>query len=224
MKHSLLMAVTLLLAASPLFAQAGRGGIMGAGGGSVQMVCTAKGLFALRNGVLVKFDAATLKEAQLLEIFGPMPERPADNADREAMQKYMADMQQRRAAAVMLVKDNSLLVIIGDGFARINQDTLEVEATADLKNPADAGAAGAAAGARTVEPAPTCLLVEDTLYLLRSREVLSISVTDGKILARSPLPQQLQPAQMNFQRGAGGQGGAQGGRRGQPQPGAPAGQ
>jgi uncharacterized membrane protein YgcG len=129
------------------------------------------------------------------------------------------------AAAAMIPKDNSLLIIIGDRFGRFNQDTLAVEAKADLTNPTPAPEAEN--GRPRQEPAPGYALVENTLYLLRGTEMLALSITDGKILNRSALPKELEALQFNFfgggnrgnmggggNRGGGNRGGAGGGENG----------
>jgi hypothetical protein len=210
MKSLFLALTTLLLATGALFAQGFGGGMPGGNSGNPLMVSTPKGLFALRGGVLAKFNPTTLKSEQIFELFGPMPERPANATDRDAMQKYFTELQRRNAPPVMLVKDNSLLIVIGDGFARLEQDTLKVEATGDLRAP---GAAAPAGGRGRAEGAPGYLLVNNTLFLMRGTELLSVSVTDGKVLARSPLPKELQPQAMTLPN-MGGRDAGRGGRAG----------
>ncbi|MHB9026609.1 MAG: hypothetical protein ACYC7E_20955 [Armatimonadota bacterium] len=199
----LLVVCVVLLAAGALFAQGtDSGSKTGTGESSAQLVFTTKGLFALRSGVLVKYDVATLKPAlPPFELFGKAPDPPAANADQPIQQKYRTEMMRRMAPAMMVPKDNSLLIIIGDGYARINQDTLKVEAKADLKNPT--AAPEAETGRPRTEPAPAYALVENTLYLLRGTEMLALSITDGKIINRSPLPKELEPIQFNFFGGRG---------------------
>lgn len=211
MKH-LFSALLLVLATGILFAQGFGGGMPGGNSGNTLLVNSPKGLFALRAGVLAKFDAATLKSALVFELFGPMPERPTDNNNRDAMQKYVTELQRRMAPPIMLVKDDALLVVIGDGFARINQDTLKVEATADLSPPGAPVAADAGRGFRNTDIVPGYLLVNNTLFLMRGTELLSLSVTDGKILARTPLPKELQPLQLNLPAGGRGNQPAGGGQ------------
>jgi len=212
MKHLVVMSMVLVLAAGALFAQA-PAPVTGPNTGSTVLVNTPKGLFALRDGVLAKYDIATLKPAQELQLFGPMPAPPADFTDNTARQKYFSEFQRRTAPAIMIPKDTSLLVVVSDGFARINQDTLKVEASADLT---PAGGTTTAAGGGMGRgfqqaAAPGFLLNGNTLYVMTGKEMLSINITDGKILARTALPQDLQPLQMNFP-GGGGPGGGRGGR------------
>lgn len=219
MRYLVVMSV-LLLAACALFAQ-GFGNMMGGNQGSTIMLHTSKGLFVLRSGVLAKFNTSTLKVDKELSLFGAAPTMPADRTDRTAMQAYMTDMQRRNAPGILLVKDNSLILLVGDGFARINQDTLTVEAAATIAPEATADttttAPGGGAAFRMPTAAPSYLLSENTLFLMRGTEILSINVTDGKTLSRAALPKELQPTAMNFggrNNGAGGGGGGRGNRGG----------
>lgn len=207
MKHLFSAVLILLLAAGALLAQGpGGGGAQGPGGGGMHvtgntlMATTPKGLFVLRNGVLGKFEPATLKSTAVLELFGPLPAAPAAG-DRDARQAYSNEVQKRMAAPIMLVKDNTLLVVIGDGFARIDQETLKSDALSLTSPNAPAQADGR--GFRQ-EGEPGYLLVGNTLYLMRGMEILSIDIANMKILARGPLPKELQPLQFNFGGGFGG--------------------
>lgn len=217
MRRLFLLLAMFVLAAGSLFAQGIGGGMTpGAGQGGTILVNTTKGLFALRNGTLAKYNATTLKQVQELSLFGAAPEAPADATDRAAMMKYYTDLQRRQAPAIMIAKDDSLLVVIGDGFARINQETLKPEATATLTAPGATTDAATPAAARITEPTPGYTLSGDTLFLMRGTELIAITVTDGKILSRVTLPKELQPVQMFGGRGGagGGAGGAGGGRGG----------
>ncbi|MHB9133023.1 MAG: hypothetical protein ACYDBB_18300 [Armatimonadota bacterium] len=197
MKRILLTTVALLFAIGPLFAQGmgGNGGV-----GATNMLMTDKGLFVLRSGMLVKYDAAALKQAGEIELFGPAPAAPAENADRAARQKYNAEIARRLAPAIMLVKDNWLLIVIGDGFTRISQDTLKPEATGSLlpeKAPAADAAPGAAPGGGrgmfgAAEQVSGYLLVDNTLYLARSKELLAVDIMAGKVASRIDLPKGFQ--------------------------------
>lgn len=212
MRYFILM-VGLMLASIPLLAQGfGRMPMMNMGGANTVMVSSTKGLFALRNGVIVKYTISPFQQAQELQLFGAAPQAPTDTTDQAAMQKYYADVQRRVASAIMLVKDNSLLVVIGDGFARINQDTLVVEATGDLRTQ-DAVDGIAATGRNPMalaEGVGSYLLVDNTLYLMRGTEMLAISITDGKA-THVALPKELQPMQMGMPQMGNRGGNAQGG-------------
>jgi hypothetical protein len=214
MKNFMTMAVTLLCAAGALFAQGFN--MMGGGNVNTIMLKTDKGLFALRNAILVKYDATTLQQVGEFQIFGPAPTMPGDRTDQQAMQDYRTAVQKRQGPAVMIASKDSLLIVIGDGFGRINMDTLKPEAKSSLVAPVDANAVTPATPARAAtEPTPGYVLSDNTLYLMRGKEVLAINITDGTILARTALPAELQPAQSNFV-GRQGMGGAPGGPFGAP--------
>ena len=208
MKRFFGLGLVLLLTAGALFAQAPGGMMMGANAGSTIMLHTAKGLFALRAGVLAKYEFATLQPVKELQLFGPMPAAPADLTNRDAAQKYFTELQRRMAPAIMIPKDNSLLIAVGDGFARVNQDTLKVEVTGDITQ--KVAETTTERGGRMMDGAPGYVLVGDTLVLMRSKEILSISTVTGKVIARTALTKELQPVQFNF----GGRGGFRGGNGG----------
>jgi len=231
MKYFMTMSLVLLLASGAIFAQRANFN-MGGGNLTTIMLKTDKGLFALRSGVLVKYDATTLQQIAEYKIFGDAPTapvRPTDMTDQAAvaawrtdMQTYTTSLQKRQGAALMISTKDSLLIVIGDGFGRISQDTLKPEAKASLLPPATAPAvvdpnAPAAPVRQTVEPVPGYVLDGTTLFLMRAKEVLSINTVDGTIIARSTLPVELQPAAQNMfnpgggRGGAGGNGGAAGG-------------
>ena len=213
MNRYLVMSLVLLFAAGALFAQTAAGTTQaGPNEGGTVMVNTPKGLFVMREGVLAKYDLATLKQEKELELFGAPPAAPAADADRETRTKYFTEIARRAAPALLIPKENSLLLVIGDHFASISQDTLKVEVTGDLTplvKPTET-AGGMGFGMRS-ESAPGYLLTGNTLYLMRGTEILAVSITTGKVLVRSALPKELQPTQMNFG-GMGGMGGGRGNR------------
>jgi len=201
------MIAMLMLATGALFAQGFGGGM----GGNTAMVSTPKGLFALRAGVLAKINPATLKTEQVLEMFGAMPAAPAQGADEQTRRAYFTELQRRNAPAIMLVKDNSLLLLIGDGFARISQDDItKLEASASLKDPNAAADGGNNPFGRMAEPMPGTLLLTNTLVVMRSKMIYSINIADGKYTSAA-LDAKLQPQQMPRMGGGPGGGGAAGG-------------
>ena len=198
MRYLPLVIVAVILSASSLFAQDYMGSMPREGSvGSTQMVYSSHGLFVLRTGVLAKYDPQTLQEVQVFELFGPAPESPEDSTDRAGQQAYFAEMPRRMAPALMLTHEDSLLIIVGNGFARIDQETLKVEATADLTMPEEGEGPEFGRVLRRAEPVPTYLLVGDTIYLTRSQEILALGVTEGEILGRTPLPEEMHPAPMS---------------------------
>ena len=114
--------------------------------------------------------------------------------------------------AIMIAQGDSLIVVIGDGFARLSQDTLAVEAHADLTPPAVAGADATQQRGFQMDPMPGYLLTDTTLYLMRPQELFAITTADGK-LTRTALAKELAPLP-NLFGGGGGRLGGGGGRPG----------
>ena len=215
MKTLMTLTITLLLASGALFAQGFTFNLNGTnlfntlqGGANSNTILlkTDNGLFALRSAVLVKYDATTLQQLGEFQIFGPAPEMPtmdAENPDVQdyvtALQNYFKDQQKRQGPALMIASKDSLLVVIGNGFGRINQQTMKLEAKASLLPPTATPPNGGDQQAPPIlqflapaEPTPGYVLAGTTLYLMRGKEVLAINTTDGTILARTSLPAELQ--------------------------------
>ena len=208
MRRLLTIGVFLVLAVNMLYAQ----GM----GSNTQVANTDEGLFVMRAGVVAKFDVETLQVKGEYPLFGAAPQMPADRTDQAAMRAYRTEMQRRNAPGVLLTTKESLLILIGDGFARINQKTFEIEAKGSIAAVVDPAAPAPAPNMFAgMEPAPTCLLDGNILYIIRSREVISLDITDGKVLLRTPVPADMMPQQrMNQPGGGGAPGGAGGGARG----------
>lgn len=184
MKQILCLTVLLTLALGA-FAQAI--GPMMAGRNDAVMLGTEQGLFVLKSGTLAKLDPATLMPAMPpFELFGAMPAQPA-GGDQEAWQAYMKAMLQRTAPALLIPHGKDLLVVIGENFARIDQETFGLAV----------GVSFAREGAEQPmvfrpEPVPQYVVLGDVLYLLRDTETIAINIEDGKLLARTPLPPSMQ--------------------------------
>ncbi len=197
--RTMLVMCLLLVAASMLFAQ------NAAPANGTAVVSTPKGIFTLRGGVLAKMNTASMKADKEMALFGAVQTPPAEGADNATRMAYYAELSKRNAPALLLVKDNSLLVIIGDGYARISQDTLTTEKAISIKDPNEPAADANQRGFRQ-DPVPGYVVVGDTLFLIRAREALSINTKDTAIITRAPLPASLQPAQNTPGRGPGGGG------------------
>lgn len=205
MKKLLLLCALLVVSTLCVLAQ-GPGGGRSSGGSDTLMVNTPKGLFVLRGGALARFDMITLKQLGVLELLGAMPAPPADQNDRNAMMVWYGEFNKRRAPAVIIPKDNSLLIILGEDFVRISQDTLAVEAQASLAAPKKEGDAPQQ-GFRMPQT-PGTLLVGDLLYVINGTEIISINTLNGKIIQRKDVPKEMLPVQMpNNTRGGGNNGG-----------------
>jgi uncharacterized membrane protein YgcG len=176
------------------------------------LVNTLKGIFMLRNGVLARFSLDAKADGAPLSVFGPMPAMP-QNADQQTMMKFMQEEQKRNAPAIMVTKDNLLLIVIGDAFFRFDIEKMAQVGEITGLAAADAPAAGQQ-GMRMPEAAPGYLVVGNTLYLARATELLALDITTGKINSRLPLAKELQQTPRQGGPGQGGRGG-QGGQGGQ---------
>ena len=210
MKKVLFLVLVLALAAASLgaVAQNAPGGTTTKPGGNANsngigammrgtVLYTDMGLFALRGGVLLKIDPKTMQvQGDALELFGPAPKFPEKTyqEDPGAFTAYYAEVNQRLAPAIMLVKDRMLLVVIGTKFVRVNMDTMKIEVNRDFRNDndTDPGPVGVSAVPLAYE------LHGKTLYLLRLREMVALNTDDGANV-HTPLPElmikQLNPYQ-----------------------------
>ena len=96
----MLMALTLLCAAGVLYAQRANPGNNRHEPHHHHYGGIRQWPAALRQGVLVRYDATTLQQVADIT-FGAaptMPERPADMTDQAAMQRYRTDLQAYQTA------------------------------------------------------------------------------------------------------------------------------
>ncbi len=104
-------------------------------GGSGDMTITKNGLFVLKNGVLAKFDATTLKQqGTALELFGPPPEPPTPGTvtteqDRQKTMNWSYANGIRSCPAAMQAKDDELLIVMYNSVFRVNQRTMTLDTT-----------------------------------------------------------------------------------------------
>lgn len=110
------------------------------------------------------------------------PNPPNEQKDAQAMQRWQHAMQLRAATPAIVKNDTSLIVIIGDTFTRVNQQTMEVEAKTSLADPANPNPAPINPGA------PALKLAGGTLYLLNNPKLLAVDIATGKVLTRGTMP------------------------------------
>ena len=218
MRKLLYVVCVLVLATVGAYAQFPGGGMMPGGmmfgqSNGALLESTSKGVFALRNGVLAKFDTKTLQLAGSVELFGPMPAAPQPGLQQNgsgAIREWHMQVAKRSAPAIMLHKDDSLIIVIGSSFFRVNEDTLVISAQSDLTAP---NAAPAAPGRMMMQPAtaPAYKLEDDHLLLLEDTELISVNTQDGTVVGRTPLPDAMIPSPMMPRGNRGGQGWGGGG-------------
>lgn len=214
MQRYLVLLVTVFLAASA-FAQpdpnapaqpqrqpGGRGmpgGMLGAGMNALASMSPAElailpeGVFVLRGGVLAKFTADTLQPAGMLQLFDPLPARPAmpENPtpqDQAALRDWMAANLARNAPAATLAQDGRLHLVIGSSYFRVKAATMEVDAKGGLE-------AQDGRRIRMQVSAPVLKLENNVLYVILGQELLTVEPDTGKVAARIALPLEMFPAQ-----------------------------
>ncbi len=173
-------------------------GILGAGLNNTALDVLPAGVMVLRNGVLAKFDQ-TLKPTGTLELFGALPVQPVmpqnpTQQDRDAMRAWFSQVANRTGTAAMLANHDTLFIVIGSNFFRVNAKTMILEAKADLN--ADAAGNPPAAGPAAFLRAgvPFLRLDADTLYVVVGANLLTINANTGNILNRATLPKEMTPA------------------------------
>lgn len=147
---------------------------------------TPAGVFLLYHGVLARFDPQLAQPTVSLALFGPMPEQPQlqPNMDRDAMVIWQRERMKRMMPGAMIVDGEALLIVCGDTFFRVQQRTLVVETKRDLapRNERDL---------RANRAAPLLKLNGDTLYLMRTNELLALQAKTGEAIGQVPLPKEM---------------------------------
>jgi len=130
------MAIAAVLAigiATSLRAQPGIAGDAGAGGGMRQpnpppmrptVKVTDQGIFVIQGGVVLKYDTTSLKLQDKLDL--------TDKLTATASQKTAQALPVRPQSSGVLMSDDSILLVNGNHFFRIDTATLQVKATATL--------------------------------------------------------------------------------------------
>ena len=175
------------------------------------MEVTPQGVFVLRAGILAKFDPQTLTPQGTLELFAPVPAQPTmpqnpTAQDRQVMRDWMMAMMPRMAPAIMLLNGDMLLIVQGNNFFRVNQQTLKLEAAQTALAKPDANNPRQMMMAK-----PELRLVDNTLYILMDDQLVSVNIGDGAVLSRGVLPKEMM-AQMQMPAGMMGGGAAGAGR------------
>ncbi len=187
------------------------------------MIVTKFGAFIITDGLLVKFDAKTLKPLgtfrllaaptpqdmgnYMLPLKGPkgevanapvpgvaMPAAPA--AQVFDWDKYSKDNQRFTTKPVMIVDDADLIIIIYDQFTRIGMDKLDILAATDII--ANKNADGTAAEVNFFGEVPGIKLCDNILYINRGGIIMSVSPANGKVLGQVKFPTELMTNQMGM--------------------------
>ena len=155
------------------------------------MTLAPQGLFVLRNGILLKLDAKTLRKLGTVDLFGAMPERQPGNAEAERL--YYTEMVRRLLPAAVVLNDTDLLAVVGEQYFRIDTASLTVKVNRPLGLPFALDAKHLRSWLVGVPPAPSLLVNEHTLYISQPDEVIACNIQDGAVQAHGPLPLEMQP-------------------------------
>ena len=155
--------------------------------GQPALVATnAQGIFVLRNGVLAKYDPATMQQQKVVELFGAMPAGDAA-ADK---QKMLIEYMKRVVPAAMLAPaKGDLIISIGDEFFRINPDTLEK--VVDVNLAGDQQLPQLLTRFPELSQSPALQVMDKSVLLSRGNKLTRVSLADGKVLADIALPDQM---------------------------------
>jgi hypothetical protein len=153
---------------------------------------TPDGVFVIRNGVVAKFAVGLGTAAGTKELFPALPEPPKLSEaptpeEREAMGKWMGLLAERTAAFSVLAREKMLYLVVGTKFFRVNQQTLAVEAQADLMPAPE----GLRRGVNT--EAPLLKLDGGVLYVLSGQAFIAVDAQTGAVQTRMTLPKEMFP-------------------------------
>lgn len=153
-----------------------------------------QGVYVLNKGVLARFDAATLQQKGVVELFGKLDDLPAELAEGQDQWSIITERGQRLLPAAMTLHGNDLIILSGDQFFRVDPVALEIKVNKSL-------AADAKRNIRNEDylftPAPRLDFVGDILYHLNVSiannpiTITAIDSKDGAVLATHSLPAQL---------------------------------
>jgi len=152
---------------------------------------TEQGVFVLQGGVLLKYDAATLKQVGRIVLLQP---RDAESGDQPGP-PHMGP-----PAGTLRVHEGNVLAVLADQFVVVNAASFKVTAKATIPAPARQDAppedVNADAGFRRPPMAPQCMMLKtvgETAYLQRGPELLAVSIANGKVTATGELPLPARP-------------------------------
>jgi hypothetical protein len=184
------------------------------------------GILIYKAGKLAKLDYFTLKLIKKIELFGPMPEKPAPPVqqagnfglgailqDKDSV-KYLEEVNKRIAQTTIVQNENSLLFIIGDNFFKVNPLTMTVELQTNFtkKNVANQpfqienlktlfGGGGYQPNySRNMQINNVIAKTKDNmLVFIKQEEIIIIDTLTGKIIARNQMPEEFLSRPANYQ-------------------------
>ncbi len=160
------------------------------------------GVYVLNRGVLARFDAKTLQQQGLVELYGKLEDLPNDGS--VAMQT-ITERAQRFLPAGMALHGGDLIIVSGDQFFRVDPSTLAIKVNASLF---DDKQHGARVDAFLSSMAPPMEFSGAILYRVllplnyhSTPTITAIDSNTGKILAEKALPAELSTADWQYIQG-----------------------
>jgi hypothetical protein len=166
------------------------------------MKATDNNLFMLIGATLFKYDTA-LKQQGMLNLIEPPTE--TDVSERSPMPPMPMPMPM---PGVMLVAgtagSQSLVILLGDQFFRVDAESLSIKAQAmlpapeppkDMPNPRHVEGFDRPCPPMVMHMAPPAGLElhGDKLYVLRANMLCAINIKDGSIVGQTKLPEPEKP-------------------------------
>jgi len=155
-----------------------------------------QGLYLLNKGMLARYDAQTLQQQAQVALYGTLDDISAEDVPAQAQWSIVQDRGKWLVPAKMGIHGDSLIILIGDLFFRLDPSTLEIKVKKSLL------AEGQPQGMRIDDylfaGAPQLEFIGDTLYKIHnpmmfpgSAVVTAVDTKDGKVMAEKELPSQL---------------------------------
>ncbi len=186
------------------------------------------GIFIYKAGRLAKLDYFTLKLLKKIELFGPMPDKPAPPAQKAGIVgwgamlqdkdnlKYIEEINKRIAQTTIIPEENALIFIIGENFFKVNTNTMNIDLQTNFsKKIATAqqfqidNLRGVIGGA-SFQPNylknnqgnnVIAKTKDNMLVFIKQDEIIVIDTLTGKIIARTAVPQDFISKPINYQVG-----------------------
>lgn len=159
-----------------------------------------QGFFALRHGILVKYDAQTLKEQSTLELLGPLGEW---NKERLSNWDDAIIMLLGRVRHMMpgnlLVDGKDLIILLGGQYLRVDSEKMQIKCAVQLLDPdplldiarSMQQAEGMAMNAAKLFIPMQAEVDGKVVHITHGSELYIVNAEDGKLLARNSLSAKL---------------------------------
>jgi len=145
-------------------------------------IAAGENFYAARNGVVVRFDGASLDQKGTNDLLPPLPDLPKDgDASPELLKAIIQNRALRSMTPLVIPQGNDLAVMLaGSGYFHLDGTTLETKGHL----PQDQYPFQVQPGAS--------ILTDATLFAISGKNLLAINLTDGKVTNKVELPEKMQ--------------------------------